>query len=527
MRLLMVICLSFFASQVQALEIEKLFMPGDVISGHQKLETECTNCHVRLRDTTQRLLCLDCHEDVDKDIQQARGFHGLDKKASTIDCNVCHTDHEGRDANIIRLDEDSFDHAVTDFILRGKHLQTRCQQCHLPEKKFTEAGSNCIDCHKKDDVHDKKLGSQCGDCHNAKDWRNKKFDHDKTDFRLSGSHRQVSCDSCHVGSQFENTPKTCIACHAIKDIHQNRFGQRCQSCHKQTKWHQTTFDHNQISRFKLKDKHSEQTCKACHSKRKPVAIDKNKKPRTCYSCHRLDDIHKGSNGKQCQECHQVKSWLDSEFDHDTKTDFPLLGAHQKVPCQVCHLDDAESKKIDTDCYSCHRQDDSHNQQEGKKCGQCHRTSSWLSEVRFDHDLSLFPLIGQHAVIACESCHASSKFKDAETACVSCHQSQDVHKAALGDNCQDCHNANDWLLWDFDHAQTGFEIMGSHENLHCHQCHLKSGTGKKSSNACVDCHRADDIHKGNFGSDCARCHQQDDFSTINLRSLNQSQLKKLN
>ena len=57
-----------------AAEIEQFFMPGELISGHQEYEAECTRCHVRLRDTTQKKLCLDCHELVEGDIRRKRGF---------------------------------------------------------------------------------------------------------------------------------------------------------------------------------------------------------------------------------------------------------------------------------------------------------------------------------------------------------------------------------------------------------------------------------------------------------------------
>ena len=58
MRLLMalVFLIAIPASSVQAFEFEKLFLPGDVILGHKKLENECKNCHSRLSDTTQRQL---------------------------------------------------------------------------------------------------------------------------------------------------------------------------------------------------------------------------------------------------------------------------------------------------------------------------------------------------------------------------------------------------------------------------------------------------------------------------------------
>ena len=518
MRLLMMmaVLLAIPATSIQAFEFEILFLPGDVVEGHKKLEQECRNCHVRLRDTFQRQLCLDCHEQIEEDIKKKKGLHGRNKKAASVECNVCHTDHKGRGEDIVKLDEDRFDHRLTDFILKGKHRQTVCKECHLSKEKYREASSNCINCHKEDDIHKNELGNKCGQCHTSIAWSDNQFDHDETDFLLRDSHQEVTCDSCHVENKFENTPKTCVACHAIKDVHQNRFGKRCQDCHRQTKWEKASFDHDLNTRFKLKDNHRLQACKSCHTSRKPVAVNKNKKPRDCYSCHRLDDVHRGSNGKQCQQCHQTQSWRDSNFDHDAKTEFPLVGAHAKVQCQACHLNDAEDKKISTDCYNCHRQDDSHNEQQGKQCDDCHNQSSWLSEVRFDHDLSDFPLIGQHAVIGCESCHLSTEFKTVESECEGCHQSQDIHKGALGKKCQQCHNSNDWLIWEFDHSQTGFDIKGAHRKLHCHRCHIKPLTDKRSVSRCVDCHRMDDIHSGGFGKNCGSCHQQDDFSSINMQ-----------
>jgi len=138
-------------------------------------------------------------------------------------------------------------------------------------------------------------------------------------------------------------------------------------------------------------------------------------------------------------------------------------------------------------------------------------------VRFDHDLSDFPLIGQHAVVGCESCHLSSAFKDAKKECNDCHKEDDIHKRALGADCKQCHNPNDWLIWHFNHDETDFKIKGAHEKLHCDTCHFKPlDKNRKKKTHCVDCHSRDDVHDGNFGSDCVKCHTQDDFRVINIR-----------
>jgi hypothetical protein len=31
--------------------------------------------------------------------------------------------------------------------------------------------------------------------------------------------------------------------------------------------------------------------------------------------------------------------------------------------------------------------------------------------------------------------------------------------------------------------------------------------------CSDCHRADDVHNGQFGSDCGRCHSTGSFEEV--------------
>ena len=62
---------------IYALDIEGLFMPGDVIEGHMEYEAECKQCHVRLRDTTQKQLCMDCHKPIGLDVQKKKGFQLL------------------------------------------------------------------------------------------------------------------------------------------------------------------------------------------------------------------------------------------------------------------------------------------------------------------------------------------------------------------------------------------------------------------------------------------------------------------
>ncbi len=59
----------------------------------------------------------------------------------------------------------------TGFLLSGKHLKLECTQCHAKPLK-EEASANprqCIDCHKKDDVH-KGRQPDCASCHTTNRW---------------------------------------------------------------------------------------------------------------------------------------------------------------------------------------------------------------------------------------------------------------------------------------------------------------------------------------------------------------------
>ena len=130
-------------------QLETLVMPGEVIAGHADIETECKSCHVVFDRDKQTELCMDCHEDVAADRASKRGFHGLDRHAQRRDCSFCHADHEGRDADIVPLDEASFKHEATDFPLHGKHTDVVCGDCHQSGDKHRDAKSLCVDCHEQ------------------------------------------------------------------------------------------------------------------------------------------------------------------------------------------------------------------------------------------------------------------------------------------------------------------------------------------------------------------------------------------
>ena len=60
---------------------------------------------------------------------------------------------------------------------------------------WRKAPVTCVGCHKNDDVHHGQFTQSCGECHSSLTWTGGKFDHDKTDFKLTGAHltRDLRC----------------------------------------------------------------------------------------------------------------------------------------------------------------------------------------------------------------------------------------------------------------------------------------------------------------------------------------------
>jgi hypothetical protein len=492
--------------------LESLMMPGEVIEGHAKYEHDCNKCHTTFSKKQQAVQCRACHKKVDKDIRMGTGYHGLVKNIGTSECKICHTDHIGRKANIIKMDPQTFDHRLTDFPLHGSHRQIVCAACHKPDVKYRDTRSQCIDCHKKDDIHKGKLGKQCDNCHGERSWKSSQFDHNKTKFKLRGAHKDAQCGSCHPNERYKDTPMACNQCHALKDVHRGTLGDRCEKCHGTERWDRTMFRHDRDTKFPLRESHSRVACLACHQKN-PYKIPT---PKDCYSCHKKDDVHHDRFGTKCNTCHTESGWSTVRFDHDRDTRFSLLGNHKQARCNDCHTRNAYQQKTATDCFSCHKADDVHKGQQGKNCAQCHNESGWKKKVTFDHGLTRFPLIGLHALSPCESCHIDTAYKNTDMECYACHAPDDIHKLRFGKKCETCHNPNGWRFWHFDHnTDTQYKLRGKHSDLECHACHTINSIKAGLLTNCHSCHAKDDVHEGNFGMQCERCHEEESFRDVKL------------
>ena len=500
--------------------LKKLMMPGKLVAGHAKLEQQCDSCHGDFDDTVQAALCRDCHEDIDSDISLGEGYHGGLPTEQLAECRQCHSDHLGRDADIVQLNPRSFDHKQTDFELLGAHLGTTCESCHEGDKPFAQAPQQCNECHEQSEQHGGDEGEQCATCHTSERWESIDFDHDSTDFALNNAHAEASCNSCHLDDHYQQTPTTCNNCHALDDLHRGQRGEQCQTCHNDDQWTELVYDHNE-SDFALEGAHADAVCSECHSDTSYLENSlKNLHPPSmeCSSCHLEQDIHLGSNGEDCGDCHSVENWQSAEFDHAKTSDFALLGAHKEVRCDSCHM--SGEVEVQSDCGSCHAPDDIHYGGLGVACETCHSDQTWSEKIRFNHDLTDFPLLGMHAIATCDNCHAGGQYEQIESTCSSCHVEESPHDGQLGEQCQQCHNPNDWQFWLFDHdRQTAYPLEGEHQNLQCDQCHNKKMAIPPSHELdqveCYQCHRKDDAHRRRFGTDCGRCHIPESFREIRI------------
>ena len=76
-------------------------------------------------------------------------------------------------------------------------------------------------------------------------------------------------------------------------------------------------------------------------------------------------------------------------------------------------------------------------------------------------------------------------------------------------------------WRFDHDKaTRFALTGAHRNVECDACHRAGDGGRAVAAAarggCQQCHRRDDPHRGQFGSDCGQCHDTASFADLKGR-----------
>jgi hypothetical protein len=376
-------------------------------------EVACLKCHKdsNFKTPVAHARCLDCHQDRHRGQFQHRPDHG--------DCASCHVAAGWKPTTFTETS-----HRSTAYPLAGKHQGVACAKCHpadgaasnfpgnngaendAPDNNYHPAFKACLDCHR--DPHDGQFagpprGNRCEGCHTVDSFKPSTFgltEHQTARFVLKGSHAAVPCQDCHTKGAAERIagasahadskagaeggvaryhfPKlACEGCH--HDPHQGEFpaamiskqapgASVCESCHGLISWQQLKpFDHGQTD-FVLVGAHRALGCLTCHKVRsqdeRTRIIAFKTASEKCEGCH--EDIHAGqfqrdSGTVDCERCHNSSRWLATEFDHE-KTTFSLRGAHQDVPCRLCHTEHREVngrvivkyKGTPRECTACHR-----------------------------------------------------------------------------------------------------------------------------------------------------------------------------
>ncbi len=412
------------------------------VTSHAEIGGNCAACHAEpWSEQVMASRCLICHTDVQAELRNPKTLHGALSDSST--CRHCHTEHNGAEAALTRLDA-NFPHELVGFALTRHQKQSSgiafsCQDCHVAGlTQFTQ--TECATCHKNAKAsfaaHIADFGSNCLACHDGVD-RFSKFDHKTVAFPLLGKHVGAKCNQCHVNAvtlaDLKKVSQKCVDCHRKDDKHKGAYGAECAACHAAEDWKKVTFDHN-LSAFKLIGKHTPVDCVKCH-----VNNVFKGTPQKCVDCHRKDDKHKGAYGTDCAQCHTAEDWKKATFDHNLST-FRLTGKHTAVDCVKCHVNNVFKGTPQT-CVACHPDPVIHKGAFGTDCAQCHTTTTWKGAT-FKHT---FPLNhGARANSACTVCHTPPNYK--AYTCYGCHEHDPAEIArehqkegiAKFDDCARCH-----------------------------------------------------------------------------------------
>jgi hypothetical protein len=166
------------------------------------------------------------------------------------------------------------------------------------------------------------------------------------------------------------------------------------------------------------------------------------------------------------------------------------------------------------------------------------------QTDFDHKLTGYPLIGEHAKVKCEECHKNTK--DFRTSvkeglfpsfslekvlnkdfCFSCHKKDDDgkngHKGEYGKNCSLCHTIGGtekgWkalvpkIRNHHNDKEKKHELVGEHKKTPCSKCHKTVPFTKKTEETtCYYCHEKLDkkYHEQSLGKKCDDCHTSETF-----------------
>lgn len=226
----------------------------------EHIETACEKCHIDGSYRGTPADCYSCHQNED----EHNGAFG-------VDCSICHDPSDWDNVNV--------DHNLFAFKLEGNHVSVECESCHQ-NGIFKGTPTDCFSCHANIDEHNGRFGTDCSACHNTTDWKDATFDHNLSNFPLTGAHFSVACERCHATGQFNGLSTDCASCHGDPGFHSGAFGLNCAACHGVSTWVPASYG---LSHPGVADEggsgvnHGGASCRTCH----PGSVYQS----TCLACH--------------------------------------------------------------------------------------------------------------------------------------------------------------------------------------------------------------------------------------------------
>ena len=412
---------------------------------------DCNVCHTNGYAGTSTL-CQSCHTDnYNQAINPSHSSSGISK-----DCDACH--------NTLNWVPSTFNHTITTgFALSGAHAGRQCSDCHIGTT--TGASSDCYSCHATNyNAAPNHLTSafphDCLQCHNNVNWNDATFDHNTTNFPLTGSHIGVNCIDCHSNG-YAGTSTDCYNCHsssfnAAPNHLSSAFPHDCLICHNNVDWKDATFNHN-TTNFPLTGAHISVDCASCHTNGYTGTSSE------CSACHQ-SNYNQTSNpnhsaiglSTNCDDCHSTTPGWDPATFPIHNSYYALNGAHAAIAtnCYLCHAGNYNSTP--NTCYACHTSDYNGTTDPSHiaanfptDCASCHSENAW-KPATFNHDSEYFPIYsGKHRGQwnNCSDCHTQAS-NYSIFACINCHEHNKTdtdshHRDVSGykyisANCLSCH-----------------------------------------------------------------------------------------
>jgi hypothetical protein len=348
-----------------------------------------------------------------------------------------------------------------------------------------------------------ELAGDCGPCHEEHHGRGfqpvnersfvlagfasrGEYDHSGLDFALGGRHRGLVCNECHLRAdvellhpgevRFGGLDQNCTSCH--ENPHRIEMLRGCADCHGEQRPFAELAAFVHTEEFELDGAHAEPDCVKCHE------------PGGVHSVEALAGVDPPP-ARTCAACH--------ESPHDAG-----------FLAEVARREARGSEETWAKCHS---------------AASGGFAAVELEPSRAQHEASGFALDPPHDIVACEACHASGlpfaaryPGRDPDD-CAACHV--DVHGGQFAaselaaNGCLGCHDRHAFqpIAFGFEeHARCGFELLGSHASVACHDCHLLPADEgaprvfRGTVHDCASCH--EDAHGGMLAGaegGCASCH----------------------